>query len=399
MEDKQHTTTELKKEAVAQSFEIMDEKLTQRLEAKQHPFAITEPTAFSEEMLSAFQWSPSARIHLQAFRLVNQGLQILVDSNFTDDRGISLMVRGFLTENSILQAFPVIKFLLPKLFQLCEKSMQKNPSFFESLVVAAGFHFYELKTTKETAKTDLKRVMCIRNLIRFIAKAEPNNLPIEDCFRFDQSYRSWLHVLYEFLAGLYVIVENFAGAAEAFENSLRCCPTYFPSKRGLGYCLLCLYSFRVNAKKNDSKPPELRKYFSSFERIEGERQVSKYHSWTTEELGATARKILEEFLAEAPFCWKTYPNGCYYLAKLAFVNSDMKEFKKYYEYGQDAEEKRLPFLSPIDLPLKNMLSPVYQLFANLPEPAKCGYKACSKKVKESDLKSCGGCRSTKYCSK
>ena len=52
MEDKQHTASEPKTEALAQSLEIMDEKLRQRSEAKKHPFAITEPTAFSEEMLS-----------------------------------------------------------------------------------------------------------------------------------------------------------------------------------------------------------------------------------------------------------------------------------------------------------------------------------------------------------
>ena len=99
-EDKQHTASKPKKEALAQSFEIMREKLKQRSEAQQHPFVITEPTAFSEEMLSAFQWSPTARIYLQALRLVNQGLEILIKSNFADERGISLLARGYLTENS-----------------------------------------------------------------------------------------------------------------------------------------------------------------------------------------------------------------------------------------------------------------------------------------------------------
>ena len=398
-EDKQHAASEPKTEALVQSFEIMGEKLKQRSEARQHPLAITEPTAFSEEMLSAFQWSPTVRIYLQAFRLVNQGLEILIKSNFADERGISLLARGYLTENSILQAFPLIMPFLPKLYQLCEKSMENKPSFFEGLVVAFAFHFYELKQTQETWKTDLKKVMCMRNLIRFIEKAEPNNLPIEDCFRFDQSYRSWLHVLYEFLGCLYVVAENYETAAEAFESSLKCCPTYFPSKRGLGLCLVSLYSSRVWAKRKDSAPPELRQYFPNVERVVEERQVSKYRSWTTEKLGGTARKILEEFRAEAPSCWKTYPNVCYYLAQLAFVNFNMKELKRYYELGQDAEEKRLPFLDAVDLPWKDMLSSVYQLLAHLPEPPRCGNKACTKNIKETDLKSCGGCRTKKYCSK
>ena len=400
MEDKQHTPSEPKPEAVNQSLEIMAEKLKQRSEAKQHPFAITEPTAFSEEMLSEFHWSPTARIYLQAFRLVNQGFEILVKSNFADERGISLIARGYLTENSILQAFPYIPLSLPDVFHLCEKSMQNNPSFFEALVVAFAFHFYELlKLSKETHITDQKKVMCITNVIDFIQKAEPSSLPAEDAFRFDQSYSSWLHVLYDHLASLYIIYDNYEAAAEAFENSLKWCPTYFPSKRGLGYCLLVLYTARVNPEKKDSVASEKCKPFQSEEQITEEREISKYRSWTTEELGDAARERLEEFLVEAPSCWKTYPNVCYYLAELALVKSDMKELKRYYERGQDAEEKRLPFLSRVDIPLKDLLSPIYQLLADLPERARCGNKACTKKVKETELKSCAGCRTKKYCSK
>ena len=400
MEDKQHTPSEPKPEAVNQSLEIMAEKLKQRSEAKQHPFAITEPTAFSEEMLSEFHWSPTARIYLQAFRLVNQGFEILVKSNFADERGISLIARGYLTENSILQAFPYIPLSLPDVFHLCEKSMQNNPSFFEALVVAFAFHFYELlKLSKETHITDQKKVMCITNVIDFIQKAEPNSPPAEDAFRFDQSYSSWLHVLYDHLASLYIIYDNYEAAAEAFENSLKWCPTYFPSKRGLGYCLLVLYTARVNPEKKDSVASEKCKPFQSEEQITEEREISKYRSWTTEELGDAARERLEEFLVEAPSCWKTYPNVCYYLAELALVRSDMKELKRYYERGQDAEEKRLPFLSRVDITCKDLLSPIYQLLADLPERARCDNKACTKKVKETELKSCAGCRTKKYCSK
>ena len=399
MEDKQHPASKPKPEALIQSLEVMGEKLKQRSEAEQHPFAITVPTVFSEEMLSQFHWSPTARIYLQAFRLVKQGFEILVKSNFTDERGITLIARGYLTENSILQAFPYKHVFLPELFQLCEKSLQNNPSFFEALVVAFAFHFYELKLSKETQNTDERKVMCITNLINFIQKAEPNSPPAEDAFKFDQNYSSWLHVLYNHLASLYTIYENFEAAAEAFENSLKCCPTYFPSKRGLGYCLLSLYFDRVNSDKKDSAASQKRKHFLSEEQIAEDREISKYQSWTTEELEDASRKILEKFLAEAPSCWKTYPNVCYYLSELAFVKSDMEELKRYYELGQDAEEKRLPFLDAVDLPLKDMLSPVYQQFAALPEPAKCGNKACNKKFKETELKSCAGCRTKKYCSK
>ena len=399
MEDKQHTASEPKPEALTQSLEIMREKLQQRSDAERHPFAITEPTAISEEMLSQFYWSPTARIYLQAFRLVNQGLEILVKSNFTDERGICLVARGYLTENSILQTFPYIHVLLPAVFHLCEKSMQKNPSFFEGLVITCGFYFCKMKLSTETLNTDVKKVMCITNLINFIQKAEPNSLPPEDAFRFDQSYSSWLHVLYDHLASIYIIFGNYEAAAEAFENSLQCCPTYFPSKRGLGYCLLALYAARVNSEKKDSAVSGKCEHFQSEEQITKEREISKYRSWTTEELGDAARKRLEEFLAEAPICWKTYPNVCYYLSQLAFFKSDMKELKRYYELGQDAEEKRLPFMDALDLSCKDLLSPIYQLLTDLPERARCGNKACTKKFKETELKSCARCRTKKYCSK
>ena len=399
MEDKQHTASEPKPEALTQSLEIMREKLQQRSDAERHPFAITEPTAISEEMLSQFHWSPTARIYLQAFRLVNQGLEILVKSNFTDERGICLVARGYLTENSILQTFPYIHVLLPAVFHLCEKSMQKNPSFFEGLVITCGFYFCKMKLSTETLNTDVKKVMCITNLINFIQKAEPNSPPAEDAFRFDQSYSSWLHVLYDHLASIYIIFGNYEAAAEAFENSLQCCPTYFPSKRGLGYCLLALYAARVNSEKKDSAASEKCEHFQSEEQITKEREISKYRSWTTEDLGDAGRKRLEEFLAEAPICWKTYPNVCYYLSQLAFLKSDMKELKRYYELGQDAEEKRLPFMDALDLSCKDLLSPIYQLLTDLPERARCGNKACTKKFKETELKSCARCRTKKYCSK
>ena len=400
MEDEGHSTSQLKTEAIKELFDIRMEKLKQRLEANNHPFRTTQPTVLSEELLSDFEWSPTARIYLQAFRLLKQGLEILFKSNFADERGISFIARGYLTENSILQSFSHITLLLPEIFQLCEKSLQNNPSFFEGVVIAFAFPGYcGLKESNETKKIDFKKVMCIRNLINFIQKAERNGPPADNAFRFDQCYSSWLHVLYDHLAGHYIIDENYEEAAEAFENSLKCCPTYFPSKRGLGYCLLSLYQLRVYSEKEDSAPSELRKAFRKEKQIAENREVSKYRSWTTEELGKAAKKTLEEFLTEAPQCWKTYPNVCYYLAKLAFVKGDMKEVKKYYELGQDAEEKRLPFFSPVNLPDKEMLSPVYHAFTSSLAPAKCGNKACTKKVKETDLKACGGCRTKKYCSK
>lgn len=112
-----------------------------------------------------------------------------------------------------------------------------------------------------------------------------------------------------------------------------------------------------------------------------------------------AEKTLKEFLAEAPPCWKTYPNVCYYLAQLALSTKNMVGFKKSYELGQDAEEKRLPFLNPVNLALKDLLTPVYQLFANVKLPVTCGNRVCAKNDKENKLMICSSCGKQKYCSK
>ena len=370
-----------------QALDIQSEKQRQRSEANLHPFEIPEPVAFSEEMLSQFHWSPTARIYLQAFKLVKEGFEILYKSNFTNGKGISLIARGFLTENSILQAFPIELSILRPLFQLCERNLKKNPSFFEGHVVSLALHHFERKLSVESSKVDLKKIMCIKNVIDLIQQAEPDSIPPADPFTFNTNYSSWLHVLYCHLGAIYIVGNNYEKAAEAFDNSLKCCPSYFDSKRGIGYSLMLLYLSRPNSKNEESKQkPE-------------ERKISKLASWTKEELGDAAEKVLKEFLDEAPPCCKTYPNVCYYLAKLALANMKMNEFKKYYELGQDAEEKRLSFLGPLNLPLKDGMYTAYQLFASVRDSVTCGNGACIKKVEERDLKNCKRCGQQKYCSK
>ena len=372
-----------------QALDIQFEKQRQRSEANLHPFEIPEPVAFSEEMLSQFHWSPTARIYLQAFKLVKEGFEILYKSNFTNGRGISLIARGYLTENSILQGFPIEHSILSPLFQLCERNFKKNPSFFEGHVVALAFHHFERKLSVESSKVDLKKIMCIKNMIDLIQKAEPDGVPPADPFTFDKNYSSWLHVLYFHLGAIYIVVKDYKKAAEAFDNSLKCCPSYFDSKRGLGYSLMLLYE-----KSSEGVPNTL----PSLQKVE-ERKISKFASWTKEELGDTAEKVLKEFLVEAPPCCKIYPNVCYYLANLAFAKKKMNEFKKYYELGQDAEEKRLSFFAPLNLPLKDDMYTAYQVFARVTGSVTCGNSACIKKVEERNLKTCGGCGQQKYCSK
>lgn len=395
------STAEASPDAVNQSFEILLEKLKQKTEANLHPLAISQPVAFSEEMLSKFDWSPTARIYLHAFKLVKEGFEILHKSDFTDEKGISLIALGFLTENSILQAFPKKNFVWKMIFQLCEKNLQNNPNYFEGLLLSYALQHFGGKISLERSKVDTRKIMCLLNLIHFIQNTEPNHLPHENPCKFDENYSSWLHVLYEHLGSFYVIGEDNKKAAEAFENSLKCCPSYLSAKRGLGYALLSLYSER-NAKRYDHDASlDVPKDLMPDQEKGSDRVISKYISWTTKKLRDTATKVLKEYITEAPPCHKTYPNAYYYLAWFSFQDEKMDEFKKYYELAQDAEEKRLPFLEPVDFYLKDWMAPIYQLLPNVQKrlAARCGNKACTKKVKESELKFCARCGKQKYCSK
>ena len=378
----QPSASDVGKEALTQSFSIMAEKLNGRCEI--HPFAILQPVGFSEEMLNEFNWSPTARIYLKAFKLVKEGFEVLFKSNFTNERGISLIVYGFLSENSILQAFPLNNLVITKVFHLCKVTLKQNPRFFEGLVISFAFQETERKISIASDKVDCKKMMSLKNMIHFIQNAEPDSPPAEDPFKFDECYASWLHILFFLLGSSYIIADQFKDAAEAFENSLKCCPSYFPAKRGLGYCLLNLFEREVLL---DQLCDTLG------------RKVTKYSFWTKEQLFDVAEKTLKEFLAEAPPCWKTYPNACYYLAQLALLTKNMVGFKKSYELGQDAEEKRLPFLNRVNLPLKDRMTPHYQLFANVKQPVMCGNRLCTKNVKENKLLTCSSCGKQKYCGK
>lgn len=377
-------------QSAEQSMDILVEKREQSY--GQHPLAICQPIFFSEEMLSKFDWSPTAMIYLQAFKLVKEGFKILHESNFTDVKGISLIAYGYLTENSILQAFPLERPLLSKIFHLCEKNLTTNAHFFEGVLLSCALCHFQPNISVESSKIEMKRATCLLNLIHFIRKAEPNSSPCKNPFEFDKNYSSWLHVLYWILASTYVICGALEKAAQASENSLLCCPSYYPSKQLLGYALMIL----SYPEEDDSKA----EIFPELVPIDADkRQMTKYASWTTSMLRNTASKVLNEYLVEAPSCNKSYPNVYYYLARLAFTDQHTEEFQKYYELGQDAEEKRLPFFDPVRLPLKDWMTPVYQVLPEIGTVANCGHKACTKKVKDIKLKSCGACGVQQYCSK
>ena len=396
---------DLKKEVLEQSFSILSEKKVQRLEANLHPLHIRQPVAFSDEMLSRFtERSPTARLYLQAFKLVKQGFEVLYKSNFSSERGISLIAHGYLTENSILQAFPVTDDFFSRVLELCETSLQKNPQFYEGLLLSYALHHSGQHVSENSDTVDFRKVVCLKNLIYFIENAETNRHTPKDPFKFDDKYSSWLHVLYFHLGSIYTILGQYHDlASEAFENSLKCCPHYYDSKRALGYSLLMQYLSRLAVERKitteiapcsqdePSKPSREDRAFDNGKSF-------KYASWTTEALKDAAVDILMEYLAEAPPCCKTYPNALYYLAYIAFIKENEEDVMKYYELAQDAEENRLPFFEPVNIPLKDSASLYYQLCTNLPT-TRCGNKACTRNVKKKELKLCSRCRRKSYCSK
>ena len=356
-------------------------------------------------MLSRFtERSPTARLYLQAFKLVKQGFEVLYKSNFRSERGISLIAHGYLTENSILQAFPVTDDFFSRVLELCEKSLQKNPQFYEGLLLSYALHHSGQHVSENSDTVDFRKVVCLKNLIYFIENAETNRHTPKDPFKFDDKYSSWLHVLYLHLGSIYTILGQYHDlASEALENSLKCCPHYYNSKRALGYSLLMQYLSRLAVERKitteiapcsqdePSKPSHEDRAFDN-------RKSFKYASWTTESLKNAAVDILKEYLAEAPPCCKTYPNALYYLAYIAFITENKEDVMKYYELAQDAEENRLPFFEPVNIPLKDSASLYYQLCTNLPT-TRCGNKACTRNVKKKELKLCSRCRKKSYCSK
>jgi len=389
----QHFASNVREEALTQSFSIMAEKLKGRGEI--HPLTILKPVIFSEEILSEFDWSPTARILLKAFKLVKEGWENLHSSNFTNERGISLIAYGYLSNNSILQAFPSDNFVITKVFHLCEITLKKNSRFFEGLLISFAFQGHEIKTSIASLKLDNKKIMCLKNIINFIQSDKPDSPPPKDPFKFDESYSSWLHILYYFLGSLYMIAGQYECAAEAFESSLKRCPSYFEAKRGLGCSLL---EYTMSSEIRPSSGGEFTQVVLDEKGAELRRNVSKYSLWTKEQLLDGAEKTLKEFLAEAPPCWKKYPDACYSLAQLHLFTNNIVGFKKSYELGQDAEEKRLPFFPPFDLPLKHLMAPIYQFAAAKPL-VMCGNRMCTKNLKENKLLRCSSCRKQKYCGK
>ena len=135
--------SEVSKEAFEQSFDVRNEKLRQRDDADKHSLAIYQPAAFPEEMLQQYEWSPTARIHLRAYKLVKEGLNILYSSTSLMREELHLLLMDTWPENAILQAFPLIPISSHNILQLCKEILIKNPCFLEGLLLSYALRDYK----------------------------------------------------------------------------------------------------------------------------------------------------------------------------------------------------------------------------------------------------------------
>ena len=64
-----------------------------------------------------------------------------------------------------------------------------------------------------------------------------------------------------------------------------------------------------------------------------------------------AKTLFYQYLEMAPSCAKQFPNAYYMLATL-FVETNIDEALRYCALAEKAENERLPFLQPVQIPQK-----------------------------------------------
>jgi tetratricopeptide (TPR) repeat protein len=78
-----------------------------------------------------------------------------------------------------------------------------------------------------------------------------------------------------------------------------------------------------------------------------------------------AIQLFLQFVDQAPVCDKQYPNAYYMLASLHLKRYNPEMASKYTELAEDAEKKRLPFLSSVNIPDKDCM----QLLKSISKPS------------------------------
>lgn len=342
---------------------------------ERHSYVIKSPTSI-EVNFEQFSKSPTAQRYKKASELLMKGLEKLgnwvkSDENLSTDNldfeeGIKMLAQGMLNENSVVVSYLDLQRpdLTPLIQESIFKKLKTNPNFFEGLVVLFASYPLKRRFSAESCKMDLRRTMFLNNIIHLIKKEEPDMPPTQDPYSYDQNYSSWSHELYYFLGSNYIIAGCFKDGAEVFQKALHCCPTFSEAKLPLGSCLMEM-SFKKQtggkcAEKNqeaEDNPDELllkRFAMPEYQRI----TKGDYRTWSITQLREKAKQLFMEYLREVPECDKMYPEGYYHLAHLCFIERSLEEALKWKEKGEEAEEKRLPFLPQFESALKELLRPL-----------------------------------------
>ena len=370
----------LRENNAKQYYELL--KVTMEQRGQLHPYVNTGyPHDVRKETFEQFPKSPTAQRFKEAHKLLNKGMENLLNwiendenrntDNLDFNEGIRMLALGMLYENSIVVSF--LQSMLPTAYtSLIQDSifnkLKTNPNFFEGLVVLFATYPFNRRFSAESCKMDLRRTTFLNNIIHLIKKAEPNMSPTQDPYSFEHNYSSWLHQLYYFLGSNYIIAHCYKDGADIFQKALECCPTFAEAKLPLGSCLLEMSLKKESAhnicagKKQhvEDNPDELlleRFAKPNFSRI----TKGDYRTWPVNKLRETAKQLIVEYLTEVPECDKMYPEGYYNLAYLSFQEYNVEEASKWKDKGEEAEEKRLPFL-PFDSAIKEQYLRVLDFF-------------------------------------
>ncbi|KXJ29605.1 uncharacterized protein LOC110244884 [Exaiptasia diaphana] len=395
--DEQHL-----KNSARQYLDILKEETEQ---SNHHPYLIKNPLIFTESMFTQFPDSPTAQRYLKAFKLAEEGFsKFQGGNNFTE--AVKLMACSYLYENTVIQSFPLFKMpkfrneILSKIFE----ELKINGEFFEGLVLLVPLYTIPVEAPTvnfESFKIDFKKTMFLKNVIHLIEKKWPKLSPSESNGNFEESYTCWVHALYDFLGSLYTVGKRYDEGAQAFEKAIKCCPTNFEAKAGFAFCIMNIY-FSIWPKKDqkvfntkDQKPygPEACQIVD----YSNKRQAkNSYLTWEAIDLRNKAEQLFLEYLNEAPPCDKKYPNCHYHLAFLYMEEGNKKKALEWKEKGEDAEEKRLPFMQPVAIDSKKFLLELdYLPTQKKTSVTICSNTDCSSKTVE-QLKPCP-CQQVSYC--
>ena len=340
--------------------------------------------------MRAYPESPTAQRYLKAYKLAEKGLQILRNSNYTDKHGLTCLAHAWLTENTIKNSLLIQWNEKVRIFLFASSVLSSgDPKFFEGVLVTYALMGTAGGISKDSVMRNHANLAALSNLTYLIQKAEPCPDTKVEPGEFGDNYTSWLHELFFFMGSILNISDQFGQAAKVFGKSLELCPSNFKAKIALGYSLFNARKEKESVEQGDigdlTYPESVGKVLP---KRKGNRQDVRPSRCSDLETWEKVKQLYNDYLKNAPKCSKKYPNACYHMAFFYMARRNMPKMQEYFQMGQDAEELRLPFLGPVDIPMKHKMSSLCQLAP----PMRCNNPGCTKKVKGGDLKNCPCCK-------